>query len=181
MNRAVTTSYLEMLTPDSLRPSGSHDPKFRIEQASEPSPELNRFFYTAVGGNWYWTDRLTWSYQRWLDYIKRPELETWVGSYAGTPAGYFELEQQAEQAIELAYFGLLPQFVGRGIGGALLTAAIRRAWQLGPKRVWVHTCTLDGPSALKNYLSRGFTLYHQETYDMELPDVTPGPWPGAYS
>ena len=175
---AVTTSYLEMHTPTDLRPSTAQDPRFRVEQATEPCPELNRFFYTAVGGGWYWTQRLSWTYKQWEDYVRRPELETWIGYYAGTPAGYFELEQQAEQSIELAYFGLLPQFVGRGIGGALLTAAIQRAWQLEPKRVWVHTCTLDGPHALRNYQARGFQLYHQETEDVELPDVTPGPWPG---
>jgi GNAT superfamily N-acetyltransferase len=74
---------------------------------------------------------------------------------------------------------LLRQFIGQGIGGALLTAAIRRAWQLASQRVWVHTCSLDGPNALGNYQARGFRLYDQVTRDNELPDQPPGPWPNA--
>ena len=81
--------------------------------------------------------------------------------------------------MEIAYFGLLPQFVGRGLGGALLTATIERAWQLKPRRVWVHTCTLDHPSALANYQARGFRIYKHETEDNDLPERAPGPWPGA--
>jgi GNAT superfamily N-acetyltransferase len=180
MNRAITTYYLEMHSPANLRPSIARDATFRVERVIEACPELNRFFYTAVGGSWYWMGRLAWTYQQWLGYLDRPELETWVGYCAGAPAGYFELEQQAESAVELAYFGLLPQFIGRGIGGALLTAAVQRAWQLQPDRVWVHTCTLDGPAALQNYQARGFQLYHQEDQTVELPDAPPGPWPGAY-
>ena len=64
--------------------------------------------------------------------------------------------------VELAYFGLLPSFIGRGVGGALLTEAIRRAWALGPQRVWLHTCTLDHPAALPNYQKRGFRIYDQK-------------------
>ena len=92
-----------------------------------------------------------------------------------TPAGYFELEKQRDtrntqeagvststDAVELVYFGVLPPFIGRGVGGALLTEAIRRAWALGPQRVWVHTCTLDHPAALPNYQKRGFRIYDQK-------------------
>ena len=94
-----------------------------------------------------------------------PELQTWIGYVRETPAGYFELDEQRENGnkqVELAYFGLLPSFVGRGVGGALLTEAIRRAWALGPQRVWVHTCTLDHPAALPNYQKRGFRIYDQK-------------------
>jgi GNAT superfamily N-acetyltransferase len=81
--------------------------------------------------------------------------------------------------LEIAYFGLLPQFIGRGIGGTLLTSAIERAWEMGAARVWVHTCSLDGPSALGNYQARGFRYYKEEETEVDLPEQTPGPWPGA--
>ena len=76
----------------------------------------------------------------------------------GSIAGYYELQKKAEN-IEIAYFGLTPEFFGRGLGGALLTNAIEHAFAWDGKRVWVHTCTLDHPAALPNYLARGMHVY----------------------
>jgi GNAT superfamily N-acetyltransferase len=179
VKKAVTTFYLEMTSPEELRPSGALVRDLSIQRAIVVSPELNRFLYTAVGGDWFWLDRLGWNYQRWLAYLDRPELETWVAYIEGTPAGYFELELQDEGNVELAYFGLLPQFIGYGIGGILLTKAVERAWEIGAKRVWVHTCTLDGPSALASYKARGFRVFDEETLETDIPVSSPGPWPGA--
>ena len=78
----------------------------------------------------------------------------------GTPAGYFELDDQ-DGDVEIAYFGLLPQFLGKGLGGGFLTAAVEKAWEMGAARVWVHTCSLDHPNALKNYQARGFQIYRE--------------------
>jgi GNAT superfamily N-acetyltransferase len=175
----VVTTHLEMTDPGELRPGRSPAVAVRVEQAMLPSPELSRFLYTAVGGDWYWTDRLAWSYAEWLRYLDRPGLETWVATVSGTPAGYYELERQAEGDIEIAYFGLLPRFIGRGLGGHLLTCAVRRAWEMDARRVWVHTCTLDGPAALANYRARGFRVFKEESAEVDLPDAPPGPWPGA--
>jgi GNAT superfamily N-acetyltransferase len=176
----VTTYYLEMTDPNDLRPKRMTYEDLDIRQAKVPSPELNRFLYTAVGGDWYWIDRLPWTYQQWLDWLDRPEVQTWVAYVSGTPAGYFELEAQPERNVELAYFGLLPQFTGKGLGGQVLTAAIERAWHLSASRVWVHTCSLDHPSALANYRARGFRVFREETRAQDLPEQTPGPWPGAH-
>jgi GNAT superfamily N-acetyltransferase len=93
--------------------------------------------------------------------------------------GYFELEQQTQGNVEVAYFGLLPQFVGKGLGGQLLTAAVSRAWELGARRVWVHTCDLDHPRALENYQARGFRVFKVEARLEELPDTPLELWPGA--
>jgi GNAT superfamily N-acetyltransferase len=178
MPTRVTVYYLQMTDPAQLRPSrdgGDLD----VRRAEVVCPELNRFLYTAVGGDWYWLDRLSWTHQRWLQWLDRPEVETWVGYHRGTPAGYFELEHLPDTGVELVYFGLLPQFVGRGLGGHLLTAAVRRAWELKPHRVWLHTCTLDHPQAVANYQARGFVLYDQKENVENLPDRSPGPWPGA--
>jgi len=176
---AVTTYHLEMLDPGDLRPRLLGRRDLEVTRAEIPCPELSRFLYTAVGGDWFWLDRLGWTCRQWLDWLQRPELQTWVAYVAGTPAGYFELEAQAQGNVEIAYFGLLAQFLGQGLGGHLLTVAVEKAWAMGASRVWVHTCTLDHPAALANYLARGFRLFREETTTKELPAASPGPWPGA--
>jgi GNAT superfamily N-acetyltransferase len=175
----VTTYYLEMTHPNDLRPKGVHYPGLDIRQVHVPLPEFNRFLYTAVGGDWYWTERLPWTYQQWCDWLERPEVQTWVAYVSGAPAGYFELEAQADGQVEIAYFGLLPQFIGIGLGGHLLTVTIERAWAMGAARVWVHTCTLDHPDALANYRARGLRVFREETHTQDVPESSPGPWPGA--
>ena len=178
----VTTWSLEMRDVAELEPARAPAVPVSIERAEVPQPELNRFLYTAVGGEWYWVGRLPWTYERWMAWLDRPEVETWVARCAGSPAGYFELERQDEGDVEIAYFGLLPQYIGKGIGGYLLTSTIRRAWALdGTRRVWVHTCSLDHPSALANYQARGLEVFEVETEAHDLPDAPPGPWPGANS
>src|SRR5262249_3986155 len=151
MRTKLTTYHLEMTDPKDFRPTARRRADLEIRQAEIPCPELNRFFYATVGGNWFWLDRLAWPYEQWLNYVNRPELKPWYALFSGTPAGYFELESQPASGVEIVYFGLLPQFVGQGLGGPLLSAAIERAWHMNAKRVWVHTCTLDHPSALANY------------------------------
>jgi len=178
MSSSVTTWYLEMRARAALRPARSPAPAPLILRAQQPSPALNRFLYTAVGGHWYWRDRLGWSYDRWMRYLDRPQVQTWVMYCDGTPAGYIELEHQHDDDVEIAYFGLMREFTGRGLGGHLLSVGIDRAWAMGAARVWVHTCTLDGPHALANYQARGMQVYHQETRVVELPQQTDGPWPG---
>jgi GNAT superfamily N-acetyltransferase len=175
----VTTYYLEMTAARALRPKRLVHHEVDIKQVQVPSPEFNRFFYTAVGGDWYWLDRLPWTYGQWREWVEQPTVETWVAYVTGTPAGYCELEAQAGGNVELAYFGLLPQFIGMGLGSHLLTAAIERAWHMDAARVWVHTCTLDHPGALANYRARGFRVFREETHTQELPEHSPGPWPGA--
>jgi GNAT superfamily N-acetyltransferase len=176
MERSVTTTFLEMTDASQAIP-------FRGERTLEsrraliPSPELNRFLYVTVGSDWWWYQRLGWDRERWLAYLDRPELETWVAYLSGTPAGYFELEAQAGNTVEIAYFGLLPAFVSRGLGPELLSAAIDRAWQLGAKRVWVHTCTLDHPRALATYQNRGFEIYKSAVETLNLPDHALELWP----
>ena len=181
MKAVVRTTHLEMLAPAALRPARRVPPDLLLLRATVPSPEFGRFLYSAVGGDWYWRERLEWSWQRWMDWLSRPEVETWVAYERGTPAGYFELVAHPDQSVQLTYFGLLPSFAGRGIGGYLLTQAVDRAWQLrtGVRRVWVHTCTLDHRAALPNYLARGFTIFKEEEHSVELPETPPGPWPGA--
>ena len=173
-----TITYLEMTDRSELVPAKKPSVEIEVKRVEIPCPELNRFFYTAIGGDWYWIDRLPWTYEQWMAYIARPGHETWGAYLRGTPVGYFELDGEAG-GIELAYFGILPQFTGQGVGGHLLTVAINRAWEKNPARVWLHTSSFDHPQALKNYLARGFRVVKSETCSKELPDQPPGPWSGA--
>ncbi|MBF6595900.1 MAG: GNAT family N-acetyltransferase [Thermaceae bacterium] len=175
----VTTYYLETLSPAELRPRRVELPGLQILKAELPSAELQHFLYRSVGGDWYWYEKADWSYAQWLEYAQNPALHTWVAYLKGTPAGYFQLEVQPESNVEIAYFGLLPQFGGLGLGGHLLSVALEQAWKLEAKRVWVHTCSLDSPAALVNYQARGLRLYKTETCTLQIPDQTPGPWPRA--
>ena len=168
-----------MLHRQDLRAAACPRGDVRVECAALPSPELSRFLYTAVGGNWYWLDRLSWDYACWLEYLDRAAVHTWVLYVSGTPAGYIELEAQPDDNVEVAYFGLLPRFTAQRLGGYLLSEGVERAWEHGARRVWVHTCSLDGPTALANYQARGFRVYDQRTQWQDLPITSPGPWPGA--
>jgi GNAT superfamily N-acetyltransferase len=174
----ITTWHLEMGDPAQLRavaaPVGAV-----VTHAEIPSPELSRYLYTAVGGAWYWVDRLPRTYEAWDTWAK--QVQTWVLYVHGTPAGYFELLREPDGDVQIAYVGLLPQFVGGGLGGYLLTRAVEVAWEMGTARVWVHTCTLDHPHALNNYRARGFVIFKERRATIEIPEVTPGPWPGAYT
>lgn len=157
-----TIVHLEMSEPSAFRaaevPEG-----FETQMIDPPEPGLNRKFYAEVGASWKWTDRLGWSDEDWRRVVCRDELRTFVGRIYGEEAGYFELESQAEGNVEIVYLGLLPEFIGKGLGGALLSAAVERAWRLsGARRVWVHTCSFDHEHALENYLKRGFEVFHEE-------------------
>jgi GNAT superfamily N-acetyltransferase len=129
-------------------------------------PALWRRLYTAVGRDYHWVDRLAWSDEDITTYLADPALELWVLRVDQELAGYFELRRHDDGAVEVAYFGLLPAFTGRGLGRFMLTKAVERAWERGANRVWLHTSSLDHSSALSNYLARGFSIWKQETYDV---------------
>ncbi|MBM7088529.1 GNAT family N-acetyltransferase [Streptomyces sp. NPDC012461] len=183
----VTTWSLEQTTPADLRPATVPEGDVRIVRSEVPSPEFSRFLYASVGGDIRWTDRLGWTYAQWTEHLDRPGVETWVAYDRGTPAGYVELQPHDDGVVEIVYFGLIPAFRGRRIGGHLLSYGVARAWDLAERwpalkptrRVWLHTCSKDGEHAMDNYLRRGFRLF--DTKVEQEPEVaTPGPWPGAY-
>ena len=173
----VTTWYLQLTDLTKLAPTPELDPELEIRQVELPSPELSRALYAGVGSDWFWIDRLGWTWDQWHAYLSRDGLEVWVPWLRGTPAGYLELSADGDM-VEITSFGLLPAFVGRGLGRRLLDFAIRRALELGP-RVWLHTCSLDSPAALPNYRARGFEVVNEVVASMELPEPRPEAWPGA--
>ena len=163
----VTRTYLEMRAPDELVPSGAKPVGGRIERAFSGPPSFYRYLYSEVGRDLHWVDRLSWSDGQIRAHLQQPSVTLSVLWLDGAPAGWFELKRHDDGSVEIAYFGILPEFRRRGLGKHLLTAAVHSAWGSGARRVWLHTCTLDDPAALPNYRARGFTSYKEETYEVD--------------
>lgn len=190
----VTITYLEMKdarggqTPDSL-PAG-----VRIERAVHATPELARWLYSVVGGPWRWYERLSWTHRQWADELTEAGAEIWLLTVDGTPAGYCQLAAHVESAggethteTEILYFGLLDFARGQGLGKAFLQTMIQQAWCLDQRhplppvqRVWVHTCTLDGPHALPNYQARGLHIYGSHTEEELIPHQQLSSWQAMF-
>lgn len=158
----VVTYYLEMNSPSAIRGKGRPD-GLVLSECRRRQFQFNRFLYQFIGEKWCWTDKLSWTDEQWRAYAADENLRTWVAYHEGAIAGYFELFRRGEE-VEIIYFGLAEQFIGKGMGGYLLTAALEAAWSWqGARRVWVHTCSLDHPGALQNYQARGMQVYLEET------------------
>jgi len=164
---AVTRTYLEMRSPGDLFPAREPAPGPRIERVGGSPISFWRYLYAEVGRAYHWTDRLAWSDRDVAAYLGSGDVSLHVLYVENAPAGYYELRRHEDGSVEIAYFGLLPEYTGRGFGGWTLTRAVSDAWQSGASRVWLHTCTLDHPSALPNYRRRGFIPYKTETFDTE--------------
>jgi GNAT superfamily N-acetyltransferase len=160
VSERVVRTYLELDDPAALRPAGPPRlERVEVARVRPPNGEVSRWFYAEVGRHHSWTDHLGRSqaeWQAWADGV-----ETWVATVAGERAGYYELRVDGD-GVEIAYFGLLPSVQGAGLGGFLLTHALRRGFERAP-RVWLHTCTLDGAAALPNYRARGLRPFRTQT------------------
>jgi GNAT superfamily N-acetyltransferase len=161
----VTRTYLHLPSPNALRatplPAGT-----RIEHAHPCPVAFFRFLYTEVGRDYHWRERLAWTDEQYAAHLSNPNVSVWVLYADGAPAGFFELNKERDGSFEIVYFGLMPTFLGRGLGKAMLSEAANRAWSLGASRVWLHTCTLDDPAALPNYLARGFEKFREMEYEV---------------
>jgi GNAT superfamily N-acetyltransferase len=171
MNVGVTRTYLQLGSQGQLNASCIDDARIRIERVAQCPASFYRYLYREVGRFYHWIDRLPWTDDEIRAHLARPEITLWVMYPEAAPAGYFELERHDDGSVEIAYFGLLQEFLGRGLGKHLLSAAVAQAWTDGANRVWLHTCTLDDPAALPNYLKRGFEPFKKETYFTDIgPD-----------
>lgn len=166
---AVTTTYLHLPSREAFRPAVSADPELLVMPAREPLPAFYRFLYDAVGRDYVWIDRLLWSDEQFREYLSRPTTTVLVLYYRGAPVGYIDLDASERAETEIAYFGLMPAVHGRGFGKHLLSVGVQRAFDDGAARVWLHTCSLDGPHAIANYVARGFVPYKTTTQDEPVP------------
>ena len=158
----VTINYLEMWSRPEGSPRPAPLPDVAIIRAARPTVAFYRYLYDRVGEPWLWYERRLMSDERLAAIVQDPAVEVHVLHTGGEPAGYVELDGRASAELELAYFGLMPEFIGRGLGAYFLAWAIDRAWDQEPRRVWVHTCSLDHPRALATYRAAGFAEYAQE-------------------
>ncbi len=161
---AVTTTYLEMLTHNG-RDIAASVPGVDVVQAHRPTVAYYRFLYDCVGRDWNWTSRKKLADDELARIIHDPRVELHVLYVDGVPAGFAELDRRIAGEIELKQFGLVPEFIGRGLGKSFLQRTIDQAFSYGPTRFWLHTCTNDHPGALPNYLQAGFVVYKTETHE----------------
>jgi len=163
----ATRTYLELTSPDQFRPAFGEFSDLVVERVEQPTPALYRDCYRTVGGPYHWYDRGDWSDGQVRARLAQPDITLHVATRNGALAGWYELRRVPEDgSAEIAYFGLAPDAIGRGLGKHLLSAAVRDAWAMNPTRVWLHTCTLDHPHALPNYEKRGFVRYKTEEYEV---------------
>ncbi len=164
----VTITWLEM----AARPHKPPVPQPVLEQPlsllrlEKPTVGYWRYLYAAVGEPWFWWEKRTLSDDQVATVIHDPLVEIYVLSVGNTPAGFIQLDRRpAPAAVEVDYFGLVPDYIGRGLGAYLLDWGIRVGWdhEPRPKKLTVNTCTLDHPAALPTYQRAGFVPVRQET------------------
>ena len=163
MSKKIQRNYLEINSIKELKESKFFEEKYSIENVEPANFQINKFFYKNIGKNHQWVDRLIWDDKRWIDYTEDKKVKTYVLKNVDDLAGYFELILHHEKnEIEIAYLGLLEEYQNKKLGSHLLTSAIKKSFLNNPKRVWVHTCSLDHKNALNNYLSRGMKIFKKE-------------------
>ncbi len=162
----VQRNFLELKDLKNLKTNSINKNKYLVKKI-KPDFQLNKFFYKQVGKKHRWIDRLSWSDEKWINYISNKNLETYIICETEELVGFFELLHNPElQETEISYFGLLEEYIGKGIGGYALSEAIRKSFEKNIRRVWLHTCTLDHPNALKNYIARGMTVFKKENINI---------------
>ncbi len=164
----VDRNYLEI---NSLNEINSTKPKVncKIELKNPPDFQINKFFYKQIGKSCRWIDRLVWDDEKWMSYTNNSNLETYILTENHDLVGFFELLFNPEtRKCEVAYFGILDQYIGKNYGKYLLSEALRLGFRKNTKKVWLHTCSLDHKHALKNYLGRGMKIFKSETINLEI-------------
>lgn len=158
----ITTTYLEMFS-HTRRQVGPPFDGVAVRQVTRPSVEFYRAIYDAVGSRWNWTSRKRLSDPALAEILDDPRIEIHELLVNGVQAGFAELDGRVPGEIELKQFGLVPEFIGQGLGRYFLNWVIDRAFSHAPRRFWLHTCTEDHPGALPNYMKAGFVVYKTET------------------
>ncbi len=164
MNKKIERNYLEINSLKDLRNSEIFSREYSVQLVKPANFQLNKFFYKIVGKKHHWVDRLIWTDKQWIDYSTNEKIKTYILKKNKDLVGYFELLLHKDKnEVEIAYLGLLEEYHNKKLGCYLLSSAIKNSFLEKPKRVWVHTCSLDHKNALKNYLARGMKIFKKET------------------
>ncbi len=159
----TVVTYLEMTHPPGQHVEPPANLKLLLVKADKIPVHFYRYLYDTVGNRLHWVDRSGMRDAELAKSIHAKGVEIFVLYSSGAPAGYFEIAAHETDVAEIRYFGLIPDFRGRGIGKWFLAEAIAAAWSSSPKRVIVDTCTLDGPAALPLYQRAGFVPYARKS------------------
>ena len=164
MSKKVERNYLEINFIKDLKETYNFPENHSINLVDPVDFQLNKFFYKNIGKNHHWVDRLVWTEKQWINYVSDKNVKTYILRNEKDLAGYFELIfHQEKDEVEIAYLGLLQEYQKKKLGSHLLSAAIKNSFLVNPKRVWVHTCSLDHENALSNYVARGMKIFKTET------------------
>ena len=163
MTKKIFRNYLEIKSVLELRETKNPPRNCFINFLHKPDFQLNKFFYKNIGKNHNWVDRLSWSEEKWINYISNKNVKSFVLKFKDDLVGFFELIFHPEKnETEIAYFGILEEYQNKKLGSYLLSEAIKKSFQKNVIRVWVHTCSLDHKNALSNYISRGMKIFKTE-------------------
>ncbi len=159
----IERNYLEIQSLNELSQVSKPNNISEILLINPPDFQINKFFYKQIGKKYMWSDRLAWDDKKWIDFTTHKNVKTYVLKEDKDFVGYFEIIFNSNKfECEIAYFGILEEYIGKKYGGYLLSEAIKFSFKEGVKRVWVHTCSLDHKNAIKNYLSRGMKIFKSE-------------------
>lgn len=168
----VVITYLEMRAALPRIPRPAPKRKLALLRAEAMPVHFYRYLYNTVGERWLWYLRRAMDDATLAAVIHDPRVEIYVLYVGGAPGGFAELDRRQPDEIEIAYLGLMPEFIGQGLGRYLLDWAVDTAWRYAPGRLWVNTCNLDHPRALQTYQQAGFVPYKQIVKTIEDPRVT---------
>ena len=167
MKKKIERNYLEINSLTELNSSTVSSDDYLVKLINPVDFEINKFFYKNIGKKHHWVDRLSWTNEQWIKYTSDVKVKTYVLQKNNDLAGYFELISHTEiNEVEIAYLGLLEEYQNKKLGSHLLSSAIKNSFLNNPKRVWVHTCSLDHKNALNNYISRGMKIFKKETISL---------------
>jgi GNAT superfamily N-acetyltransferase len=165
----TVVTFLELLSRPSALPPAQPKVKLAIVRAERPPVHFYRYLYDAVGHDYKWVDRKKLSDAALAEIVQDPRVELYVLYVEGAPAGMAELDFREDGIGQLAYFGLIPEFLGRRLGFFFLYHASLNAWSRPISKLLVNTCTLDHPRALPLYQRVGFVPYSREERYIEMP------------
>ena len=164
MNKKIERNYLEIKSLTDLNISSVFPENYEVQIIKPADFQLNKFFYKNIGKKHHWIDRLIWDEKDWTQYVSDEKVKTYVLKKKEDLVGYFELIiHKDKNEVEIAYLGLLEEYQNKRLGSHLLSSAIKNSFDCNPKRVWVHTCSLDHKNALTNYIARGMKIFKKET------------------
>ena len=164
MIQEVKRNYLEITSLKELKEGNKPTEDYSLNLIDPVDFQLNKFFYKNIGKKHKWIDRLSWSEEKWINYVSSKNVNTYVLKHKDDLVGFFELiSHQENKEIEIAYFGILEEYQNNKLGSYLLSEAIKQSLhKKNIERVWLHTCSLDHKNALNNYLARGMKIFKTE-------------------